>query len=164
MGAKSYPTPIDRVSTDIEEVGGKDALTGMIREHSDGMRYILLQSGIALLDKRLIAVDVTNVMVYSTSPSNQFPLGATNHGKTISANSYFWLLYEGTATVLSTASVNKWEPIQGSGTVGPPDTRGRANAGAWSNLSKRFAGFALDDRYAVGSDFYVRMVVRQIAA
>lgn len=108
MSRQSYPTPLTAVSTDIEVVGGKNAVVGDQRDDLDGNKYILvLASGTIAVNRGCkFSTDLT-IVAHTTYVG--YPLGITVSA--VDALDYSWVQIGGIATVVTNQSVDYGESI-----------------------------------------------------
>lgn len=140
MAVTSYPTPLDSVSSDIDEVGGKDAHLGMIREDRLGRRYILSKmSTDSSGDGSWLCIDDFSGLNL-TFAHTCVPFGANTTGKTVASGQYFWCMVDGWYVMSVTSTVIPYTPLQ------PGTTSGLADPSIINVSGGYFCGMALAGR------------------
>jgi len=119
MGRDVYPTSITALSTNIEDVGGKGAFLGMLREDHDGREYVLV------ITKSNVSTAANTKFIWGFESGGAFTvILAEANGRcdgvnrmnmaAIGGSMYFWLQVYGWANNVMSAGT-KGLPIGSSG-------------------------------------------------
>lgn len=106
MSRQSYATPLTAVSTDIEVVGGKNAVVGDQRDDIDGNRFMLVKAGGTVAVNRGVKLSGDYTIVAHTTMTGA-PFGVTIAA--IESDDYTWCQVGGVATIYTNGTVGAGE-------------------------------------------------------
>ena len=156
MAVSAYPTDINTVSSDIDDVGGLNATEWMIREDRLGKRYVLRQVDEEVSPYRAVG-DVANKTFVMCDNNSSLPFGVNSTGNTIPSGGYAWIQVWGPALMETDGSVDEGEWVTaGSNGIGFGVT-------PVTSLDRYFLGFAMETDYG-SNPYYANVFINPFSS